>query len=64
MKKKIFVLLSVVLVMSGVLCACGSSSYEDDLNSGMDKMINGDSGSMSDGERNAVNGFLEWESKQ
>lgn len=64
MKKRILVLLSIMLVMCSFLCACGSSSYEDDLDSGWDKVISGDTGSMTDGERNAVEGFLEWESKQ
>lgn len=64
MKKKIVVLLGVALAMCSMLCACGSSSLEQDLDSGWDKVINGDTDSMTDGERNAVNGFLEWESKQ
>ena len=50
----------MVFVIMLLLTACGESQYDKDLNSGYSKFKNGDIGSMSDGERDAVNDFLEW----
>ncbi len=53
----IVIIVLVVLIGS---CSGGGSSYERDARSGFDKWTSGDYDSMSDGERKAVNNFLEW----
>ena len=50
----------IVLVVVIGSCRAGGSSYERDARSGFDKWTSGDYDSMSDGERKAVNNFLEW----
>lgn len=64
MKKKVIYLmlvLSTVTVLMG--CGGGSSTYESNLNSGMEKFTSGDYNDMSEGEKEAVNDFLEWQSE-
>ena len=61
------VIVSVLLLL--VLCALTSSnfsspSYEDNLDSGMDKFTNGDYDSATDEEKDAVDDFLDWQSEQ
>lgn len=56
---------AVVIIIIALLaligsCSGGESSYERDARSGFDKWTSGDYDSMSDGERKAVNDFLEW----
>ena len=63
MRKKLLVVFSAVLVILS-LCACGSSQYDRDLDSGLDKFTSGNGGSMSKSEKRAVNDFLEWQAKQ
>lgn len=64
MKKRVSKCLSlafIVAMLCAMLTACdGGSKYEDDLNSGWDKFSNGDYGSMTDDEKEAVDNFLEW----
>lgn len=55
------IFLILVLFVFPKACSGGNSQYDRDLDSGMDKMISGDE--MSDGERDAVNDFLEWQSE-
>lgn len=63
MKKKVIYLM-LMLSMVTVLMGCGgSSTYENNLNSGMDKFTSGDYNDMSDDEKAAVNDFLEWQSE-
>ena len=63
--KKIFTLIIATLLICCLFVGCGGpSQYEQDLDSGMDKFSQGDYGSMSDGEKQAVSNFLEWESEQ
>lgn len=58
MKKIAYVIMVFAIML--LLTACGESQYDKDLNSGFSKFKSGDIGSMSDGERDAVNDFLEW----
>ena len=55
----------IIVIFLGLIGSCssgGSSKYEDDLNSGMEKYRNGEK--MNKDEYNAVNNYLEWEDKQ
>lgn len=56
--KKVIAIISLALLMFVV--ACGDNSYENDVRSGFDKWSSGDYDSMTDGERKAVDDFLEW----
>lgn len=54
-----------ILVILGLFGSCsrgGSSKYEDDLNSGMEKYYNGEK--MNEDEYNAVKNFNDWKDKQ
>lgn len=53
-----------IVVLFGSCTSTSSSRYEDNLDSGMDKFINGDYDSATDEEKDAVDGFLDWQSEQ
>lgn len=59
--KKIIVVLLMGLFIFGV-SACGNDEYEETLESGYEKYINGEE--MSEEEYNAVKSFKDWEDKQ
>ena len=51
----------VIIIVVVLLGSCGGESqYEKDSRSGFDKWTSGDFDSMTDGEKKAVNDFLEW----
>lgn len=55
----------IIVILMGLIGSCssgGSSKYDDDLNSGLEKYRNGEK--MNEDEHDAVNNFLEWEDKQ
>ena len=55
----------IIVILLGLIGSCssgGSSKYDDDLNSGLEKYRNGEK--MNEDEYDAVNNFLEWEDKQ
>lgn len=61
------VLLIIIISIVALFWSCTSTSssrYEDNLDSGMDKFINGDYDSATDEEKDAVDGFLDWQSEQ
>lgn len=61
------VLLTIIISIVALFWSCTSSSssrYEDNLDSGMDKFINGDYDSATDEEKDAVDDFLDWQSEQ
>ena len=58
--KKMILLLTVIATLS--LCSCGGTSqYDKDLNSGIQKMKSG--GIITVGDRKANNDFLEYQKK-
>lgn len=61
MKKKIAIGLLCVCACAMPLSACGDDepTYEENLNSGLDKFYSGEE--MNENEYNAVNDFFEWE---
>lgn len=58
--KKIAYVIMVFVIMLLLTGLPENLNTTKDLNSGYSKFKNGDIGSMSDGERDAVNDFLEW----
>ncbi len=54
----IFVIIIAVLALIG--SCSGESQYDKDYKSGIDKFNHGDFGSMTDGEKNAVDNYLNW----
>ena len=45
-------------------CDTGPSQYDRDLENGINKVVNGRSSELTQGERQAANDFFEWQSKQ
>ena len=58
--KKFVLLLSAFSLLTLMLTGCTETQYEKDSKSGFEKFSSGDVDSMTDGEREAVNDFLEW----
>ena len=55
--KKLLILLTIIATLS--LCSCGGTSqYDKDLISGIQKMKSGEK--MTEGEKNATNDFLDY----
>ena len=56
--KQLLILLTIIATLS--LCSCGGTSqYDKDLNSGIQKMKSGEK--MTEGEKNATNDFLDYQ---
>lgn len=55
----------IIVIFLGLIGSCssgGSSKYEDDLNSGLNKYYNGEK--MNEDENNAVKNYNNWKDKQ
>ena len=68
MKSKLIYGIIVILLLfafAGCIGSCGGSSqYEQDLDNGLNKFSQGDYDDMTDGEKEAVGNFLDWQSEQ
>lgn len=54
----------IAMLLNGTSSSTKHKDYEDNLDSGMDKFINGDYDSATDEEKDAVDDFLDWQSEQ
>jgi len=63
MKVKLALLLSALVLLLFVLTGCAETQYEKDSKSGFKKFSSGQFSSMTEGEKKAVNDFLEWQEK-
>lgn len=60
-KQRRLIIVLMIVVFLAILGSCsGESQYDKDYKSGIDKFNHGDFGSMTDGEKNAVDNYLKW----